>query len=153
MNMAILWRQKKYVQDGCSIYILGILFLPKALSGISWNKIPNSWFKLSPFILRKNEEQHLKHSEGSLPKPLTNKRASHITPSNHYKDHCTYKCLYENITGTNMPDSIADIIKNVKFLYLIARIKECYCFSIKLQNCTNNAGTHFSSLAVILCMP
>lgn len=60
---------------------------------------------------------------------------------------------YENIKGTKMPDSITDITKNDKFLYLIARIKEFYCFSIKLQNCTNNAGIHFSSLVVILCMP
>lgn len=48
------------------------LFLPKALSGMSWKKIPNSWFKLSPFPLMKNEEEHLKHSEGNLPKPPTN---------------------------------------------------------------------------------
>lgn len=59
MNIAILWRQKKCVQDSCSIYIY---------------KIPNSWLKLSPLLLRKNEEQHLKHSEGNLPKPLTNRK-------------------------------------------------------------------------------
>lgn len=29
MNIAILWRWKKYVQDGCSIYTQSILFLPK----------------------------------------------------------------------------------------------------------------------------
>lgn len=79
MNIAILQRQKKYVLDSCSIYIQNILFLLKALSGISWNKIPNSWFKLSPSILRKNEEKYLKHSEGNLPKLLTNKEFSYNT--------------------------------------------------------------------------
>lgn len=51
MNTAIQRRQKKYVHDGCSIYVQNILFLPKALSEISWKKNPNSWFKLSPFLL------------------------------------------------------------------------------------------------------
>lgn len=44
------------------------LFLPKALSEMSWKKIPNSLFELSPFTLMKNEREHLKHSEGNLPK-------------------------------------------------------------------------------------
>lgn len=52
-----------------------------------------------------------------------------------------------------MPDSITDITKNAEFFNLIARIKEFYCFSIKLQNCTNNAGIYFSSLVVTLYMP
>lgn len=52
-----------------------------------------------------------------------------------------------------MPASIADITENPEFLYLVTKIKEFYCFSIKLQKCTNNAGINPSALVVMLYMP
>lgn len=47
------------------------LFLPGALSEMSWKKIPKNCFELSPFpLVKKNEGKHLKYSEGNQPKQI-----------------------------------------------------------------------------------